>query len=110
MFTANPQKIAYIKADGLRLKEATARFFVENVKLDLFLRQRIHLLKRPLFLMLAGIDPIIDKQKVISLLEKSPAEEKKIKVFENSHHMLEFEEDTREFLEDLAKWLETHSS
>jgi len=109
MFTANPQKIEYIKSDGLRLKDATARFFVESVKLDLFLRQRIHLLKKPIFLLLAGIDPIIDNQKVLSLVEQIPAEEKKIKVYKNSHHILEFEEDTQEFLEDLAKWLEAHA-
>ena len=110
MFTANPQKIEYIKADGLRLKEATARFFAESVKLDLFLRKRIHLLRKPLFLMLAGIDPIIDNQRIISLVEQIPADEKKIKVYAHYHHTLEFEENPQEFLEDLAAWVEAHSA
>ena len=110
MFTADAQKIDYIKADGLRLKEATARFFAESFKLDLFLRKRLHLLKKPVFLMLAGIDPIIDNERVISILEQTCAQEKKIKVYTGYHHTLEFEEDTQEFLEDLAAWVEAYSA
>jgi len=110
MFTPNLQKIDYIKADGLRLEEATARFFAESFKLDLFLRKRIHLLKKPIFLMLAGIDPIIDNERIISILEPIPAQEKKIKVYTGYHHTLEFEEDTQEFLDDLARWVEGHDN
>jgi alpha-beta hydrolase superfamily lysophospholipase len=106
LFTATPRWQEFIRHDPLSLRQATARFFVESVRLDLYLRfvvSRVHL---PILLLLAEHDRIIDNARTRALVERFPAMDKEVHDYAGAHHTLEFEEDPEVFLVDLLRWLE----
>jgi len=53
LFTATPRWQQFIRDDPLSLRQATARFFVESVRLDLYLRLAAAQVRLPVLLLLA---------------------------------------------------------
>jgi alpha-beta hydrolase superfamily lysophospholipase len=108
LFTASPHWKKFIRDDPLALREATARFFVESVRLDGYLRFVAKHVRVPVLLLLAEHDRIIDNARTRRFVERFASVDKRIIEYPGAHHTLEFEPEPRSFLSDLTGWLETH--
>jgi alpha-beta hydrolase superfamily lysophospholipase len=106
LFTANPRWQQFIRDDPLSIRQATARFFVESVRLDLYLRFAVSHVRSPVLLLLAEHDRIIDNARTRALVERFPVADKEIHEYAGAHHTLEFEAHPEPFLADLLRWLE----
>lgn len=108
-FTDNPQYLSYIAADRLRLKEATASFFVESLKLTrLSLRATRHL-SLPVLVLQSGKDSIVDLDGTKNWFAGIAAADKTLTIFPAAHHSLDFERDPAHYLQTLTDWLNSHS-
>jgi alpha-beta hydrolase superfamily lysophospholipase len=106
LFTAAPRWQDFIRNDPLSIREATARFFVESVRLDLYLRFAVSHVHPPVLLLLAEHDRIIDNVRTRAFVTRFPAADKEIREYAGAHHTLEFEPDPELFIADLIRWLE----
>jgi alpha-beta hydrolase superfamily lysophospholipase len=105
LFTANPERRAYIANDPLALREATARFLVESLKFDLYLHRIPPHVQVPVLLMLAGEDRIIDNARTREFVGHFATEDRTIIEYPGTHHTLEFEPDPRPVFADLTRWV-----
>jgi alpha-beta hydrolase superfamily lysophospholipase len=118
LFTAAPRWIQFIRTDPMSLHEATARFLMESVRLDGYLRLVGRYVCMPVLLMLAEQDRIIDNWRTRRLVERlqtplivdGPAFKRDTQIIEYpaAHHTLEFEPEPERFIRDLISWLEKH--
>jgi alpha-beta hydrolase superfamily lysophospholipase len=106
LFTATPRWLDFLRADPLRLQHATARFFVESVRLDAYLRFVPKYVHAPVLLFVAEHDRIVVNAKTRAFVERLAAKEKQIIEYPGAQHTLEFEE-PRLFVHDMLTWLET---
>jgi alpha-beta hydrolase superfamily lysophospholipase len=107
LFTASIRWQEFIRNDPLSLREATARFLSESVRLDFYVSRAGRCMSVPVLLMLAEKDRIIDNARTRRYFETLASPDKSIREYENAHHTLEFEPDPDRFLADLLDWLET---
>lgn len=105
MFTSNPERIRYICEDKLMLKQATARFMVESVRMGLFIRRRAGKMAVPVMMMLAETDEIVDNDALVTLFQRFSSAQKMVRVYQGAHHTLEFERDNIPIFQDMAHWL-----
>jgi alpha-beta hydrolase superfamily lysophospholipase len=105
LFTANPERREYIAKDPLALREATARFLIESVKFDVYLRRVPRHVRVPVLLMLAGEDRIIDNARTRRYVERFATDDKSIIEYPEAHHTLEFEPDPTSIFADLTRWI-----
>jgi alpha-beta hydrolase superfamily lysophospholipase len=105
LFTATPHWQEFIRDDPLSIRQATARFFVESVRLDLYLRFAVSRIRLPVLLLLAEHDRIIDNTRTRAFVERFPAIDKEVREYAGAHHTLEFEVDPEPFITDLLRWL-----
>jgi alpha-beta hydrolase superfamily lysophospholipase len=105
LFTANPAWQEFIRTDPLALRQATARFFVESVRLDFYLRWARRHVRTPLLLLLAGNDRIIDNARTRRFVDRLGATDCQVIEYPGAGHTLEFEPDPVPFRADLAAWL-----
>jgi alpha-beta hydrolase superfamily lysophospholipase len=110
LFTATPDRQDFIRRDPLALRQATARFFVESVRLDAYLRWARKHVHVPVLLLLAGRDRIIDNARTRRFVARFPATDKEIIEYPEAHHTLEFEPDPGPFLAGLLRWLDRRSA
>jgi len=110
LFTATPRWQEFIRHDPLSLRQATARFFVESVRLDLYLRFAVSHVRLPVLLLLAEHDRIIDNSRTRAFVERFPTPEKEVHEYAGAHHTLEFEENPEPFIADLLHWLERQTA
>jgi len=106
LFTATPHWLAFLREDPLALHEATARFLVESVRLDFYLRWLPARVRLPVLLLLAERDRIIDNAATRRFVERFALGDKQIIEYPSAHHTLEFEPDPERFLGDLRQWLD----
>jgi alpha-beta hydrolase superfamily lysophospholipase len=107
LFTATPRWLDFLRNDPLRLQDATARFLVESVRLDGYLRFVHKYVHAPVLLFLAENDRIIINAKTRTFVERLAAKDKQIIEYPGAQHTLEFEE-PRRFVQDMLTWLEAH--
>jgi alpha-beta hydrolase superfamily lysophospholipase len=105
LFTANEERRKYIAEDPLALREATARFLVESLKFDIYLRRVPHRINVPVLLMLAGEDEIIDNARTRQYVERFASRDKKVIEYAGTQHTLEFEPDPKPIFADLTRWV-----
>jgi alpha-beta hydrolase superfamily lysophospholipase len=105
MFTANPERIEYVRNDDMFLRRCTARFFFESYRMEKLIERKAEELETPTFLGLPGIDDIVDNEKVRAVFDRFGTSVKRLKCYENAHHTLEFEEDPLPVFEDVLKWI-----
>lgn len=105
LFTANPERREYIAKDPLALREATARFLIESVKFDVYLRRVPRHVRVPVLLMLAGEDRIIDNDRTRRYVERFATNDRTIIEYPDAHHTLEFEPDPISTFADLTRWV-----
>jgi alpha-beta hydrolase superfamily lysophospholipase len=110
LFTATPRWQEFIRHDPLSLRQATARFLVESVRLDGYLRWARKHVRVPILLLLAGRDRIIDNARTRRFVERFPTADREIIEYPEAHHTLEFEPDPEPFLADLLRWLDRQAA
>jgi alpha-beta hydrolase superfamily lysophospholipase len=108
LFTATPRWQQFIRDDPLGLRKVTARFLIESVRLDGYLRFVPKFVQVPVLLLLAEHDRIINNVKTRRFLEHFASADKEIIEYPGAHHTLEFEPDPDRFISDLQHWLERH--
>ncbi len=106
LFTATPRWLQFLRDDPLSLHRATARFLIESVRLDGYVRFAARSVRVPVLLLLAEHDRIIDNARTRRFVERLPAADKQIIEYPGAHHTLEFEPDPDRFVDDLRRWLE----
>lgn len=110
LFTANPRWQQFLRDDPLALRRATARFLVESVRLDGYLRFARGSVKVPLLLLLAEHDRIIDNARTRRLADRFPTADREVIEYPGAHHTLEFEPDPDRHVDDLLRWLALRES
>jgi len=110
LFTATPQWQDFLKQDPLRLHRATARFLIESVRLDGYLRFAPKYVHTPTLLLLAEQDRIIRNDQTRAFVERFATPDKTTIEYAGAHHTLEFEPDPTRYLEDISRWLDAHGS
>jgi alpha-beta hydrolase superfamily lysophospholipase len=108
LFTTNRLKQQFIRNDPLALHDATARFLIESVRLDRYLRAVPKHVNVPVLLMLAERDRIIDNDRTRKFVETFASTDWQVIEYVGAHHTLEFEVDPEPFIRDLGNWLEKH--
>lgn len=106
LFTSNPAAQKFLREDPLALRKATARFLLGSVRLDFYLRIFRTKIRKPVLLLIAGQDRIIDNQKTIEFVKSFAAGSLVIKEYPDAHHTLEFEPEPQKHLEDIKDWLD----
>jgi alpha-beta hydrolase superfamily lysophospholipase len=105
LFTANPEAIRFIREDPLALRQATARLLLESARLDGYLRWFPPRLAKPVLLMLAGHDRIIDNGRTRQFVGRLAPASATVVEYPDAHHTLEFESGMP-FVTDLLAWLD----
>lgn len=106
LFTASWTGRQFLRHDPLALRQATARFLVESVRLDRYLRTAAASVTMPVLLLLSGQDRIIQNGPARAFVESFAAAEKHVIEYPEAHHTLEFEPDPDRFIQDQIAWLE----
>jgi len=104
LFTENPERVRYIAADPISLREVTARFLHESRRLDRMARRAARNLRSPAFLALAEGDRIINNDATLRLYW-SLGVRRRTATYAGAHHTLEFEADPRPFFRDVVGWI-----
>jgi len=110
LFTANPEGQAFIAADRLGLRAATASLLAASVFIDRMVRRVPPRVRQPTLLMLAGQDRIVDNDKTLSYFQTLASTERRVIEYPEAHHTLEFEPDPSRYAQDLIGWLAQHDS
>lgn len=109
LFTATQHGRNFIRNDPLALHQATARFFMASVQLDVLSRRFSGRLgDMPVLLLLAGKDQIIHNERTRRFVESLAHPDKMIRTYREAQHTLEFEPDSERFLGDIERWLDAH--
>jgi alpha-beta hydrolase superfamily lysophospholipase len=104
MFTSGAESLEYIAADPLRLRRVTARFYLENAKLDRSLRKRGRQWTAPTQLLMAERDEIVDNRRLREMFERLRTEPKKVRMYAGCKHSLQFER-PGEVAKDIVDWM-----
>lgn len=102
LFTANSERIEFIRMDPLRLRTATASLLVASRFLDRATRRARRGPTTVMNLFLAENDRIIDNERTKGWARDLPWPERKIIEYRGAHHTLEFEPDPCRFVDDLV--------
>jgi alpha-beta hydrolase superfamily lysophospholipase len=107
LYTANPPYRDFIRADPLRLLEATTRFFWETDRLDLRRRRDTARLRLPVLLLQGDDDKMVDVPATRRWFERLGGEDKTYRAYPGAGHTLDFEPDRTAYLGDMLAWLST---
>jgi alpha-beta hydrolase superfamily lysophospholipase len=110
LFTSTPRWLEFLRNDPLAVRRATARFFLESVRLDWYLRFAVPHITMPVLTLLAEKDRIIDNSRTRALLGRLPTQDQQIIEYPGAHHTLEFEPDPEPFIGDILSWLDRHTT
>jgi alpha-beta hydrolase superfamily lysophospholipase len=106
LFTSNPVAQKFLKEDPLALRKATARFLLDSVRLDFYLRIFRTKISMPILLLIAGQDKIIDNEKTIAFVKRFASGSLTIKEYPEAHHTFEFEPEPQKYIEEIEEWLQ----
>lgn len=106
LFTASWTGRQFLRHDPLALRQATARFLIESVRLDRYIREVPSSVTMPVLLMLAGQDRIIKNDSTCEFVASFASKEKRIIEYPYAHHTFEFEPNLEEFVADQVNWLQ----
>jgi acylglycerol lipase len=106
-YTANPPYRDFIRADPLRLLEATSRFFWETARLDRRRRRDAARLALPVLLLQGDDDQMVDVPATRRWFAGLGGENKTYRAYPGAGHTLDFEPDRGRYLADMLAWLST---
>jgi alpha-beta hydrolase superfamily lysophospholipase len=107
LYTANPPYLDFIRADPLRLLEATTRFFWETGRLDRRRRRATARLRLPVLLLQGDGDEMVDVPATRRWFERLGGEGNTYRAYPGAGHTLDFEPDRSAYLGDMLAWLST---
>jgi lysophospholipase len=110
LYTANPPYLDFIRADRLRLLEATTRFFWETARLDRQRGRASARLSLPLLVLQGEDDKMMDVAKTRRWFSRLGVEDKTYRAYPGAGHTLDFEPDRRRYLADMVGWLEVRAA
>jgi acylglycerol lipase len=105
LYTSNPRYLDAIRADRLRLLEATTRFFWETARLDRRRRRAAAGLRLPLLVLQGEDDKMMDVAKTRRWFSRLGVEDKTYLAYPGAGHTLDFEPDRTRYLADMVDWL-----
>ena len=105
LFTADPRWQEFLRTNPHDLHQATARFFVASVALDIRLRRTTN--DTPTFTLLAGNDRVIDNAATRAYAAKFTHPANRAIEYPALAHTLEFEDPALKFVDDILAWLAT---
>ena len=105
LYTANPPYLDLIRADPLRLLEATTRFFWETARLDRRRRRASARLDLPLLLLQGEADAMVDVPATRRWFAGLGVGDKTYRAYPGAGHTLDFEPDRAAYLADMLAWL-----
>ena len=106
LFTSNPAAQKFLKEDPFALRKATARFLLDSVRLDFYLRIFRTKISKPILLLIAGQDKIIDNEKTIAFVKRFASGSLTVKKYPEAHHTFEFEPEPQKHIEEIEEWLQ----
>lgn len=106
LFTGQPQWQEFIRRDRLALREVTVGFLLAHQDITREAVECAPLIKRPVLLMLAGKDDIIDNAATKRWRQRLGTNEITLHEYANARHTLEFEPHPEQFISDLLAWLD----
>jgi alpha-beta hydrolase superfamily lysophospholipase len=106
LFTATPRWLTFLREDARALHRATARFLIESLRLDYYLKLPGWSLRLPVLLLLAGQDQIIETERTRAWGERLPSTDREMIIYPEAHHTLEFEPDPSRYWSDVRAWLD----
>lgn len=106
-FTDNPHYLRFIREDSLRLKDATAAFFLQSLILTRRAQLATSRLTVPVLLLQSGRDGIVVVSKIEKWFSQVAAADKKLEMFPTAAHSLDFEVggERQRYLNVLGEWL-----
>lgn len=105
LFTAEPDKIEYLRHDALQIHQATAGFFLASRRMDRVFKKLPDGPPVPVHLLLAGDERIIDNDATRDFVSNLPWKDKRISIYPKSRHTIEFGEERDRFVGDIIAWL-----
>jgi alpha-beta hydrolase superfamily lysophospholipase len=105
LYTANPRYLDFIRADPLRLLEATTQFFWETARLDRRRRRDSARLDLPLLLLQGQEDKMMDVPRTRRWFAGLDVDDKAYAAYPGAGHTLDFEPDRSRYLADMLGWL-----
>ncbi|MGE3820227.1 MAG: alpha/beta fold hydrolase [Isosphaeraceae bacterium] len=105
LFTGSPEGQRFIAEDPLGLRLGTAGLLGTSMFIDLRLRRAPSKVTRPVLLMLAGRDRIVDNAKTLAYVQRLASPRNELIEYPEGHHTLEFEPDPARYANDLVEWL-----
>src|SRR5919106_6277617 len=105
LYTANPPYLDFIRADPLRLLEATTQFFWETARLDRRRRRDFARLDLPLLLLQGQDDKMMDVAGTRRWFARLGVEDKAYQAYAGAGHTLDFEPDRTRYVADMLDWL-----
>lgn len=110
MFTSNEKYLKFIEKDPMRLHYIPAQHLLEIARMDRSVKDALVNIRLPVLVMLAGTDEVIDTDSIKKWYARLPSEDKVLKVYQDFHHILTFEENPGRVLEDIAGWIRARSN
>ncbi len=104
LFTANPEKIEYIRHDELSLRECPVALMWASFILECRIRRAAEKLTVPVFMMLAEHDEICDNEKLMSFYTQLGSMSKQVHIYSGAHHTFEFEPEPEPIFDDMTNW------
>jgi alpha-beta hydrolase superfamily lysophospholipase len=96
---------SFIRSDDLALTDATGDFYYAVHSARRYIYKSTERIEMPVFMAIAGEDPICDNHRNIGFFETLPADDKLLVTYEDARHVLEFSPERERFFDDLAWWL-----
>ena len=107
-FTELDEYEKFIISDDLSLKEATGDFYYQIHKARKYIYKHSDRFTMPIFLGIAGEDPICSNKRNIEFFNNLPSQDKDMVEYEDARHILEFSPVKEIYFKDLTQWLTTH--
>jgi len=103
--TDHPAWQKALLADPLRTRQVTARFLVETLRMQQFVRTRMDRVSVPLLVLLAEKDQLVDNAVALAALRRAHAHRVRIEVFVGATHILPASVPSSEMLGRFTSWL-----
>jgi acylglycerol lipase len=107
LYTANPPYRDFIRADPLRLLEATVQFYWQTARLDRRRRRATARVTLPVLLLQGDGDEMVDVPATRRWFERLGGEGNTYRAYPGAGHTLDFEPDRSAYLGDMLAWLST---
>ena len=105
LYTANPPYRDFIRADPLRLLEATTQFYWQTARLDRRRGRDTARLQLPVLLLQGEADQMVDVPATRRWFDGLGGQRSSYRAYPGAGHTLDFEPDRTRYLEDLLAWL-----